>query len=92
MIPDLRRAAAAIFGQVLLSGHARFFSLPRERSERGEGGERSEPGGGSFLFATDVRWRKRPPPLTPPHHSLREWGEGNPTACAQAQTVRDYAA
>jgi hypothetical protein len=25
---------------------------------------------------------KRPPPLTPPHHSLREWGEGNLEACA----------
>jgi pimeloyl-ACP methyl ester carboxylesterase len=23
---------------------------------------------------------KRPPPLTPPRHSLREWGEGHPTA------------
>jgi len=27
---------------------------------------------------------KRPPPLTPPHHSLREWGEGNLEACAAA--------
>jgi|GEM_PF-3159614 len=24
-----------------------------------------------------------PPPLTPPHHSLREWGEGNLEACAR---------
>src|SRR5215471_15344445 len=23
---------------------------------------------------------KRPPPLTPPRHLLRKWGEGNPTA------------
>jgi hypothetical protein len=23
-----------------------------------------------------------PPPLTPPRHSLREWGEGNPAAGA----------
>jgi len=52
------------------------------RSERGEGGERSEPGGGSFhyLMGPACAEHKRPPPLTPPRHSLREWGEGNPDA------------
>ena len=32
---------------------------------------------GGFLRAAN---EKRPLPLTPPRHSLREWGEGNPTA------------
>ena len=39
--------------------------------------------GGLSLFAGPARAEaRRPPPLTPPRHSLREWGEGNPTACA----------
>jgi hypothetical protein len=39
--------------------------------------------GGLSLFACAARVdEQRPPPLTPPRHSLREWGEGDPTACA----------
>src|SRR6202043_1201735 len=60
-------------------------SLPRERSERGEGGERRGPGGGSF-FPVGAS-KKSPPPLTPPRHSLREWGEGNPEAGACAKSA-----
>src|SRR5690242_20554024 len=70
-------------------------SIPPPASEAsgGEGGERSEPGGGCSsnqrsvignqtqieIMITDS-WSLipvRPPPLTPPRHSLREWGEGN---------------
>src|SRR5262249_40612319 len=50
------------------------LSLPRERRERGEGGERSEPGGGPFLRCLVL---KMPPPLTPPRRALRARGEGN---------------
>src|SRR5690348_8068131 len=31
---------------------------------------------------------KRPPPLTPPRHSLREWGEGNLEARAHSPRKR----
>jgi hypothetical protein len=41
--------------------------------------EASRVGGSFFTLGAQ---KKRPPPLTPPHHSLREWGEGNPAACA----------
>jgi len=39
--------------------------------------------GGFSLFAHSAgAAHKRPPPLTPPRHSLREWGEGNFEPCA----------
>ena len=56
---------------------------PRERSER-RGGWRPRArlgGAGWGVFECDAT-KKRPPPLTPPRHSLREWGEGNREASA----------
>src|ERR1051326_8580189 len=32
-----------------------------------------------------------PPPLTPPRHSLREWGEGNREVCAYVATGKSCA-
>jgi Protein of unknown function (DUF2877) len=44
--------------------------------------------GGLPLFAPPARAeRKLPPPLTPPRHSLCEWGEGNLEAGACADAV-----
>ena len=37
------------------------------------------------LFAPPAKpEHKRPPPLTPPHHSLGEWGEGNRNICGRS--------
>src|SRR5262249_32473453 len=41
--------------------------------------------GALSLFAPPVRTGHKPPPLTPPRHSLREWGEGNLNTCAHPQ-------
>src|SRR5262249_17646757 len=35
-----------------------------------------------FAPRNDAPFAARPPPLTPPHHALRAWGEGNPAAGA----------
>jgi precorrin-3B synthase len=53
---------------------------PHERSECGRGG-------GAKAWARDVR--NGPPPLTPPRHSLREWGEGNRAAPIGMHGLRD---
>jgi hypothetical protein len=63
------------------------FPPPASEASGGEGGERSEPGGGSlFISSAGFAENKGPPPLTPSRHSLREWGEGNPEACACSDT------
>jgi Protein of unknown function (DUF2877) len=59
-------------------------SLP-PRAKRAAGrvaSEASRVGGLSLLARLACTEHKRPPPLTPPRHSLREWGEGNLNACA----------
>ena len=51
------------------------------RSERGEGGERSEPGGGlCFSIRTEQYPRK-----IAPYPSRSAWGEGNPEAGAKKE-------
>src|SRR5262245_36575884 len=50
--------------------------------------EASRVGGPSCLLGPRGREQKRPPPLTPPRHSLREWGEGNPEICASPARLR----
>jgi hypothetical protein len=44
--------------------------------------EASRVGGLSLFARLACGEEKSPPPLTPPRHSLREWGEGNPAASA----------
>src|SRR6266516_1678463 len=63
----------------------RAFSLPPRSG--GEGGEvrSTEPGGGAMRSDS-----KAPPPLTPPHHSLRSRGEGTPAAAIQSLRVSSY--
>jgi hypothetical protein len=58
-------------------------SLPRERSERGEGGERSEPGGGTICS------ERASPPTPDPSPPRFAWGEGNPAAGANTPEEGD---
>src|ERR1043166_2693828 len=63
-----------------MSRVARLFPSPGERSERRGGGRAERAGGGGFLYLLDRRMEHKP--VTPPRHSLREWGEGNREAGA----------
>jgi hypothetical protein len=56
-----------------------FTLPPASESERWGGSARDARRGGGHLRAAcaDVAQLVHPPPLTSPHHSLREWGEGN---------------
>ncbi len=47
----------------------------------GSDGERSEPGDLLYFLGPRAVSTSAPQPLTPPPHSLREWGEKNREAC-----------
>jgi len=40
------------------------------------------PGTAPHFASLHAGYEESPPPLTPPRHSLHEWGEGNPAAGA----------
>ena len=70
-------------GAVRASAAAALSLPPRVKRAVGRvASEASRVGGYSSFFVRTVRVsHKRPPPLTPPRHSLREWGEGNYERC-----------